>query len=130
MDDRIIHPSDIILVEEPFGLERGEINEFINLVVFIDVPRDVCVVRLMQRALGTNEHDFEERIEGETREELLKRVKSAAFWLKHYMWIRPGLKLTEIIQRRSDIIVDGMKPVDEMAQEVLAEIKRRNIYPK
>jgi uridine kinase len=130
LDGRIIHPSEIILVEEPFGTERGEITEFIDLVVFIDVPRDVCVVRLMQRSLGTNEADFDGRIKRETREELGKRVKSAAFWLNHYMWIRPGLKLTETIQRKADIIVDGMKPVGEMAQEVLAEIKSRDLYPK
>jgi dephospho-CoA kinase len=125
IDDRMVHPSDTILVEEPFGTERGEITKFVDLVVYIDVPEDVCVVRIIQRALGMNDFDFERDIELETRDGLQKRVKSVAFWLNHYLAIRPGLTLTEIIRQKADIIVDGMKPVGEMVQDALEAIKLR-----
>lgn len=119
IDGRMVHPSDYILIEEPFGTERGEITEYVDLVVYIDVPEDVCVVRIIQRALGVDVLDYERTIELETRGGLQKRVKSVAFWLNHYLAIRPGLKLTDVIRQKADILVDGMKPVDEMVQDFL-----------
>ena len=38
LDNRTIDSSEYILVEEPSGRERQEIAEYIDLVVYVDVP--------------------------------------------------------------------------------------------
>ena len=124
LDDRIVNPTDYILVEEPFGGERREIAEHIDVLVYVDVPQDVCVVRLVRRALGMERPDFESTITGESREELVGRLKAVAFWLAHYMRLRPGYGITDIIKQKADIVVDGMRPVDEMAEYVLEALER------
>jgi uridine kinase len=48
----MIAPSKYILLEEPSGRERGEIREYIDLVVYVDVPQDVCVARLIERVIN------------------------------------------------------------------------------
>jgi uridine kinase len=123
LDDTIVNPSEYILLEDPFGQERQEIAEYIDRVVYVDVPPDVSVVRIVQRALGITGADFEKTIESESREDLVKRLKAGAFWLTHYMWIRSGLGLLDIIKQKADIVVDGMEPVDKVAQKVLGAIE-------
>jgi len=123
LNNKEIKPSQYILVEEPFGLEREEIAEFVDLVVFVDVPHDVCVVRLVQRTLGMDDVDFDRTIAQESRDQILKRLESTVAWLKQYMWIRPGLGITEIIKQKADFVVDGLKPIDEMARDARDFIK-------
>jgi uridine kinase len=129
LDNRVIQPSRFILVEEPFGIERQEIAGLIDQVVYVDVPQDVCVVRMVQRAIGIYGEGFESEIEGEPRDRLEYRLKSAANWLRHYMWIRSGLKITEEIKKKADIIVDGLLPVGEMVQGVRAAILKAQMHP-
>ncbi len=123
LDDRVIDSSAYILIEEPSGRERQEIAEYVDLVVFVDVPQDVCVVRVAQRAMGMAEADFESTVEAEPREELLKRLQAGAFWLTHYMRMRPVyMGVSDVVKQNADIIVNGMQPVDEIAQKALGAI--------
>jgi uridine kinase len=125
-DQTRIKPGKYIFLEDPFGTERDEIEPFVNLLVFIDVPQDVCVVRMVRRALGMDAADFEETVAKESREALLQRLDSAAVWLKHYMWIRSGFGITETIKQKADLVIDGLKTVDEMADEVLSGLVLKN----
>ena len=75
LDGRRIDAAEYILVEEPSGRERQEIAEHIDLVVYVDVPQDVCVVRVVQRALGMTGPDFESTVERESRQCLAARLK-------------------------------------------------------
>jgi uridine kinase len=114
-----------ILVEEPFGRERQEIAECIDMVVYVDVPQDMCVVRVVQRALGKTGADFERTIADEAGEDLARRLKAIAFWLMHYMRMRSAyIGVSSSVKQKADIVVSGMMPVDEMAQEVLGAIER------
>lgn len=120
LDDRAVNPSDYILVEEPFGRERLEIAGYIDLVVYVDAPQDVCAVRVVQRALGVAGADFERTIEDESREDLIERLKATAFWLGHYMRMRPAyIEVSSAVKQKADIVVNGILPVDEIAQAVL-----------
>jgi len=42
---RTINPGKIILLEEPFGREREEIKDFIDTVIFLDVPPEIALAR-------------------------------------------------------------------------------------
>lgn len=120
LDDKVVNPSEYILIEEPSGRERQEIAEYIDLVVYVDVPQDVCAIRVVQRALGMAGADFERTIEGESREDLTRRLKAVAFWLAHYMRMRSAyIGVSSAVKQKADIVVNGMKSVDEIAQTVL-----------
>jgi len=120
LDNRTIDSSHYILVEEPSGRERQEIAEYIDLVVYVDVPQDMCVVRVVQRALGMTGSDFERTVESESRQGLAGRLKAVASWLAQYKRMRSAyIGVSRIVKQRADIVVDGMRPVDEIAQQVL-----------
>ena len=124
LDNRTINSSEYILVEEPSGRERQEIAEYIDLVVYVDVPQDVCVVRVVQRALGMTGPDFERTVESESRQGLARRLKAVAFWLAQYERMRSVyIEVSGIVKQKADIVVDGLRPVDEIAQQVLDAIE-------
>ena len=124
LDNRTINSSEYILVEEPSGRERQEIAEYIDLVVYVDVPQDMCVVRVVQRALGMTGPDFERTVESESRQGLARRLKAVAFWLAQYERMRSVyIEVSGIVKQKADIVVDGLRPVDEIAQQVLDAIE-------
>jgi uridine kinase len=124
LDNGVINPSQYVLIEEPFGRERQEIAEYVDLVVYVDVPQDVCAIRVVQRALGMPEADFERTVEGESREDLAGRLKAVAFWVTHYMRMRSAyVGTSSVVKQKADIVVNGIKPVDEIAQAVLDALK-------
>jgi uridine kinase len=124
LDNRTINSSEYILVEEPSGRERQEIAEYIDLVVYVDVPQDVCVVRVVQRALGMTGSDFERTVESESRQGLARRLKAVAFWLAQYERMRSVyIGISGIVKQKADIVVDGLRPVDEITQQVLDAIE-------
>ena len=47
-----VQPGDYLLIEEPFGRERSELAPLIDRLLYIDVPADVSVLRMTERALG------------------------------------------------------------------------------
>jgi uridine kinase len=125
LDNRLVNPAEYILIEEPFGRERQEIAGHVDLVVYVDVPQDVCAVRVVQRALGMGGVDSEERIETEPKEELVKRLKAAAFWVTHYMRMRSAyIKVSSGVKQKADIVVDGLESMDEIAKAALDGIAR------
>ena len=44
-------PSPLVLVEDPFGRTRPDILDLIDYVLFVDLPVDLSVVRLVRRVL-------------------------------------------------------------------------------
>jgi len=93
-------------------------------VIYVDVPQDVCVVRVAQRAMGMGGADFESAVEAESREELAKRLQAGAFWLTHYMRMRPiYMGVSNRVKQKADIVLDGMRTVDEIARQALGAIE-------
>jgi uridine kinase len=116
-ENRKITPSKYILIEDPFGLEREEIAQYADLLLFVDIPPDVSIVRLVRRSIGMKDEEFEKEIESESKAQLLKRLNSIGIWLKQYMRLRPGFGITEIIKQKAGFVVDGMKPIEEMVTD-------------
>ena len=84
----------------------------------------MCVVRVVQRALGMTGSDFERTVESESRQSLAGRLKAVASWLAQYKRMRLiYIGVSGIVKQKADIVVDGMRPVDEIAQQVLDAIK-------
>lgn len=123
-DGRMIAPSKYILLEEPSGRERREIREYIDLVVYIDVPQDVCVARLIERAINMRVWNSQGTFEGETKENLVQQLNAIALWITHYQKARPMYMAgSHTVQQNADIVVNGLKMVEEITADILDEIK-------
>ena len=123
-DGRMIAPSKYILLEEPSGRERREIKEYIDLVVYIDVPQDLCVARLIERAINMRVWNSQGTFEGETKENLVQQLNAVALWITHYQKARPMYMAgSHTVQQNADIVVNGLKTVEEITADILDEIK-------
>ena len=68
--------------------------------------------------------DFERTVEGESRQALAERLKAVGSWLAQYKRMRLiYIGVSGIVERKADIVVDGMRPVDAIAQQILDAIE-------
>jgi uridine kinase len=125
-DGKMIAPGKYILLEEPSGDERGEIKAYIDLVVYIDVPPDVCVTRLVERLIDMGVWNAKGTFEDETKEDLVRQLNAVALWITHYQQARSMYMLgSGMASQKADIVVNGLKTVEEITAEILNGIKIR-----
>jgi uridine kinase len=124
VDSKIVNPQDYILLEDPTGREREEVSEIVDLVIFIDVPQDVCVTRMIQRELKMDIWLSEGTFRAEKKEYLVEQLDSIASWIEQYQRARlMYITVSEVVKKNSDIIVNGLLSVDEIAMKVLEEMR-------
>jgi uridine kinase len=108
-----------IVVEEPFGRERQEVREVIDLVAIIDLPLEVALARRMRRNIQAGLADGEASVEC---------LRSLGQFLDAYLdgHIREGyLIINRIAVATCDVILDGLMPIDELAQQVVRAVRSR-----
>lgn len=131
MDGKLLVPGEVILLEEPSGREREEIREYIDLVVYIDVPQDLCVVRLIERVIDLGVWNSRETFSSESKDDLVRQLDAVAGWLTHYQQVRSMYSLvSHRVQQNADLIVDGMKTVEEITAEIVKGIHARDTLRK
>lgn len=129
LDGKIIQPVSYIILEEPSGREREEIRDYINLVVFIDVPQDVCVVRMIERTLDLARWQSQGTFAGEASEALVRQLDSVALWLAQYHRARQMyLTVSRRVKAGADVVVDGMLPVEDVVGEVRRKIEAHSAH--
>jgi uridine kinase len=115
----VLSPSKYILLEEPSGRERHEIREYIDLVVYIDVPQDICVTRVIERVVDMKVWDSKGTFQGETKKDLVRQLNAVALWITQYQQARSMyIQVSQIVQEKADIVVNGLKAVDEIATDI------------
>jgi len=125
-DGRVLNPSKIILLEDPSGREREETREYLDLVVYIDVPQDICVMRLVERTLDMELWNTRGSFESARGEDMVRQLNAVALWVTQYRRARAMyIGVSRIVQEKADIVVDGMKTVDEITDELLNAIKEK-----
>jgi hypothetical protein len=98
----------------------------IDLVVYIDVPQDVCVIRLVERLIDMGVWRSKRNFEGETKADLVRQLNAVALWITHYQQARPMYMLgSRMAQQKADIVVDGMKTLERITDDILNGIKIR-----
>lgn len=124
LNGKIISPSKYILIEEPSGRERDEIKAYIDLVVYVDVPQDICVTRLIERVVDMEVWNSQGTFEGETKESLVKQLTAVTSWIQHYRKAR-SMYMTgsDLARRHADIVVNGLLPIEEITSIILSEVK-------
>lgn len=126
LGDKLVSSADYIILEEPSGRERQEIREYIDLVVYIDVPQDVCVTRLIQRVMDMAVWDAKGTFAGEPKEDLVRQLDAAAMWINHYQKTRAlYMSGSSAVKQNADVLIDGMKSVNEITSEILNTIREK-----
>ena len=115
---------DYIVLDYPFGYGNRLVGQYINLAVYIDIPLDVALARRIirdytSRAVNTNVADVEEV-------SLTGLDKELRFYLSCSR--STYARMPEMQKPLSDLIVDGTKTPEEIADEILTFINTRNHY--
>jgi len=127
-DESPIPPSRILLVEDPFGRTRPDICELYDLVLYVDLPADLSVVRVVQRALGLGLDASETAIDELPQRDLVERVRAAQGWLSHYAALRDMYTvLAKPVRASADAVLDGRKKPDELVGDALAVIRKHRL---
>ena len=114
----VIEPAGFVLLEEPFGRSRGDVAPYIDLSAHIELPADVALARRIVRAI-------EEREQPDPGQ-MLAHIQHD---LKAYLLAgRESYEAANRAARESaDLVLDGLRPADELAAELVAEIRRRRL---
>jgi len=113
---RIVEPAPFLVIEEPFGSGRTDMKGLVDFGVCIDVPMEVALAR---RLLETSERwsgTAEARLEWTTN------------YLKSYLY--EGMRevyiaINERVREHSHLLLDGLQPVDQNAQRVVAAVRTK-----
>ena len=115
-------PLDYIILDYPFGYGNRLVGQHINLAVFVDAPLDVALARRIirdytSREENTNVADVEEV-------SLAALDKELRFYLARSR--STYARMPEMQKPTSDLVVDGTKTPEVIANEILAHINTLN----
>jgi energy-coupling factor transporter ATP-binding protein EcfA2 len=128
-DGKILAPSKYILLEEPSGGAREEIKAYIDFIVYIDVPQDVCVTRLVERLIDMDLWNTKGTFGGETNEDLVRQLNAVASWITHYQRARSMYMIgSQMVHQKADIVIDGLLTVEEITNDILNGIKDKCMH--
>jgi uridine kinase len=126
IDEHVIDPSPIILLEDPFGRTRPDNADLIDLVIFVDLPWDLSVARMTQRALGLDTLPSEGALRDVSKDDLIARIELARTWLSAYVARREMYTtLSEPVRATADAILDATQPPNTVLANALEEIGQR-----
>jgi hypothetical protein len=101
-------------MEEPFGRERPGLETLVDFVVGLDTPLDLALARRLLR-------DVEYHRQGIHKGDLADYMKAI---LLDYQGPLRDLYLVaqQVAIHHSDLVVDGTKPVEVLAQEIVDKV--------
>ena len=118
VSEAILQPARFVIVEEPFGRERAGMDALIDLAVCIDLPLEIALARQLLRDT-----------------EWCLREKSANYlsiYIEEYLtnYLNNGIrdmyaKVSAKLRKTCDLVLDGRRVLNELADEVVARIKER-----
>jgi uridine kinase len=107
-----------IVVEEPFGRERQAMRGAIDLVAIIDVPLEVALARRIRRNLHS-------AVAQNSGSEYLRELDQ---YLAAYLEGQVR-ELYQVVTSRAlqscDVILDGLKPIEVLAEQIVAAVRSR-----
>lgn|GEM_PF-2027576 len=128
LSNQRIDPSPITLLEDPFGRTRPDNAALIDLVLFLDLPWDLSVARMAQRALGLDRPEPQGSLEDASRDDLVARIDSARQWLDDYISRREMYTtLSGTVRATADVILDATQPAATVLMKALEAIPSVNV---
>jgi len=129
---RTIKPGKFIVVEEPTGRIRPSMSENIDFLVYIDLPLDISLARVLLRAIYESDDEEIRNFYKTIGPQFEKKYKEPICRLMHIVvWLlemyikehrQQYLEMRETLKQDADLIVDGMQSVEVLAKEAVEEI--------
>ncbi|HYH19571.1 MAG TPA: hypothetical protein VD995_13225 [Azospirillum sp.] len=111
-----IGPAGFVILEEPFGRSRAEVGALIDFAVHIDVPPDVALARRTLRLIAARPTMGDAAVLGEVEGQLRAFLAAGR---------EAYLAADRAARAASDLVLDGMRPVDALVEELLSAIAAR-----
>lgn len=115
-------PLDYIILDYPFGYGNQLVGQYINLTVFIDVPLDVALARRIIRDYTSREENI--NVADVEEVSLAGLDKELRFYLARSR--STYARMPEMQKPTSDLIIDGTKTPEEIANMILSHINIAN----
>jgi uridine kinase len=115
-DHGVVEPADFVVLEEPFGRSRDVMAPMIDLAVHIAIPHDVAMARRLLRTVGRRPQMGDAGLIDELEEQLRAFLAGGR-----------DIYLALDIQARAgaDLVLDGLRPVEALADDLMAAIAAR-----
>ena len=114
-NERILGPATYIVIEEPFGREREGMKELIDFVIALDTPLEVALAR---RLLEIPEIPYFIEHPNEQYPTMLEFLRGYLYSSGRDLYIA----VNEQVRKNCDLVLDGMKSIDELAEEAAAHV--------
>lgn len=112
----VVEPAEVILLEEPFGRARGELAGLVDFAAHLRVPPDVALARRLIRSIETPARPGPAELVEYLQRELKVYVLAG----------REAYAAAErAAERSADLVLDGLRATEELAAELVEEIRRR-----
>jgi len=131
--NRLIKPRKYIVVEEPTGRQRNEMKDKIDFLVYINIPLEVSFTRVLLRSIEQSDDNsinpFFETIgpqfEPRFSEKPSKLMHIMHWQLRMYLQEHREIYLKNHLTNMedADLIIDGMKPKEELANEIVLKLQ-------
>lgn len=115
-NERIIRPATYIVLEEPFGRGREGMKELIDFVIALDTPLEVALAR---RLLEIPDIPYFIEHPNEQYPTMLGFLRGYLYSSGRDLY----MVVNEQIRKNCDLVLDGMKPIDELAEEAAVHVR-------
>jgi uridine kinase len=115
-DHGTVEPADFVILEEPFGRSRDVMAPMIDLAVHIAIPHDVAMARRLLRTVGLRPQMGDPGLIDELEEQLRAFLAGGRDIY---------LALDIQAQAGADLVLDGLRPVEALADDLMAAIAAR-----
>lgn len=114
----IIKTARFIIMEEPFGRERAKMNELIDFVACITLPLEVALARRLLR-------DVEWCLNERSSDYFASYIKEYLTGYLNGATREMYLEVNARVLKNCDLVLNGVRSSDELANEMLVAIKTR-----
>jgi len=121
---QIIQPKKFVVIEDPYGRARPDIGPNVDYVVLLDTPLEICLARVILRCfrgrMFTREDGSQipqEEADSEEKIALIEKFLFGPYFTREFY-----LTHLELVRNHAEHILDGVKSIDEMAEEVVRKI--------
>lgn len=136
VDYRRIDAGKVIILEEPTGRSRKGMNDKIDFLVYINLPLEVSLARVLLRSIRQSEdrdiNAFYETIGPQfkqkfTEEKATKLMHILVWQLEMYLkeHRQEYLVDNESNLKDADLVVDGLKPLNQLIPEITEKVNSR-----
>ncbi len=112
-----VRPARFIILEEPSGRARSGLRALIDFVVLLDLPLEIALARKVVEYIS---HCLREVPQAELALAMQRLVDYYAQYPAHRAYYQTIL---EHVRRDCDLVLDGTRPIEVLAREVVAVAK-------